>query len=363
MISSTMIILSSNFMVEVYYSTFNHLFSFSASLMCIFTANVFLPCRNNITWKMASKGGEFWYQPGGQFVDAFAKLEKLQIEQQLCDIVVKVAGKRFQAHKVVLIACCPYFEAMFLSGMAESKQREVDLQGVDPDAFDAILKLMYTGQICVTTENVQSVLSAASIFQIEHLKEACAKFLKKQLAPFNCLGIKAFAEVHGCSQLVEEAVKHSVSRFSEVAACDEFLTLSTDDVVQLLSRDDLKVHSEEDVFDAAVGWVSYDHSERAQMMPKLLAQVRLPLLSPAVLADKVRPNELIQNNLQCRDLLDEALILYHLLPERRCSISPQKTTARKCNFNMGVIYAVGGLNSVGGSLSSVEKWVWALSIH
>ena len=308
---------------------------------------------------MASKEGEYLYQPEGQFAEAFAKLEKLRINQQLCDIVVKVAGRRFHAHKVILITCCPYFEAMFLSGMAESKQTEVDLQGVEPDAFDAILKLLYTGQIRVTTENVQSVLTAASIFQIEHLKTACAGFLKKQLAPFNCLGIKAFAEVHGCSKLVEEAVKFSISRFTEVAACDEFSVLSTDDVVELLSRDDLKVHSEEDVFDAAVRWVGYDLSKRAQLMPKLLAQVRLPLLSPAVLADKVRPNELIQSNLLCRDLLDEALISYHLLPERRGSISPQKTKARKCNFNMGVIYAVGGLNSVGGSLSSVEKWVRA----
>lgn len=304
---------------------------------------------------MTSKEGEHVYQPDGLFSEAFAKLEKLRVNQLLCDIVVKVAGKRFHAHKVVLVSCCPYFEAMFLSGMTESKQTEVDLQGVEPDAFDAILKLLYTGQIHITTENVQSILSAASIFQIEHLKIACADFLKKQLAPFNSLGIKAFAEVHGCSKLVQDALKHTISRFTEVAVCDEFLMLSVDDVTELLSRDDLKVHSEEDVFDAAVRWVSYDLPERAQLMPKLLAQVRLPLLPPAVLADKVRPNQLIQSSIQCRDLLDEALISYHLLPERRSTIPPEKTKARKCTFNVGVIYAVGGLNSVGGSLSSVEK--------
>lgn len=302
------------------------------------------------------RDGPYLYKPEGHFADAFMKLAKLKAKNELCDIVIKIQGREFCGHKLVLISSCPYFEAMFLSGMVESRQQEVTLQGIiEPAAFEVVLDFLYTGRISITSENVQSILSAASILQLEHLKNACSDYLYKQLAPSNCLGIKAFAEVHGCPKLVEEAKKHAVSRFSKVAASEEFLTLGVDQVVDLISRDDLQVHSEEDVFDAAIGWINHDVPKRSEHIATVLKQVRLPLLSPAVLVDKVKNNEIIQNSLECRDLLDEALISFHLLPERRGSIPPQKTRARRCTLDAGVIYAVGGLNSVGGTLSSVEK--------
>ena len=300
------------------------------------------------------RDGKYIYKPGGHFTAVFSKLTKLKVSDELCDITIKIESREFRAHKLILISCCPYFEAMFLSGMSESRQQQVELQGIDPSAFEAILELFYTGKICITAESVQSILSAASIFQIEHLKGACSQFLQKHLAPSNCLGIKVFAEGHGCQQLAKQAMKYAVSRFTEVATCEEFLGQSIDQVVEILSRDNLRVHSEEEVFDIAVSWINFDSAHRSRYMATLLNQVRLPLLSPTVLADKVKSNPLIQNNLECRDLLDEALI-YHLLPDRRGSIPQQRTRTRRCTVDTGIVYAVGGLNSVGGTLSSVER--------
>lgn len=216
--------------------------------------------------------------------------------------------------------------------------------------------MLYTGQSRVNSENVQSVLTAASIFQVDPLKRFCADYLRQNLSPANCLGIRSFAEAHGCHTLAQSAFKHALAHFAEVVALDEFLALSPEQVVELLSRDDLQVTSEEEVFDAAVAWIEADRLARSEHMPLLLAQVRLPLLPPAVLADKVRSNLLVKRSLACRDLLDEALISYHLLPERRSSIPLQRLRARRCTLHAGIIYAVGGLNSVGGSLSSVEKY-------
>ena len=215
--------------------------------------------------------------------------------------------------------------------------------------------MLYTGQSRIDADNVQSILSAASIFQIEALKKGCSDFLCRNLSPSNCLGIRSFAEVHGCPSLAQSALKHAVSHFAEVAGQDEFLGLGLEQTTDLLSRDDLQVSSEEDVFDAIVAWIAADPPAHSEHMPLLLAQVRLPLLPPTVLVDRVRSNPLVQRSLPCRDLLDEALISYHLLPERRSAISSQRMRVRRCTLNAGVIYAVGGLNSVGGSLSSVER--------
>ena len=301
------------------------------------------------------KNEQCLYKPRDHFSDVFTRLSRLRKADQLCDISILISDKVFRAHKVVLISSSPYFEAMFLSGLAETHKDSVLIQDIEPDAFEAILDMMYDGKIMITVNNVQGILRAASIFQLDHLRQACSDFMTKQLSPQNCLGIKSFAESHGCYELMELAHRHSLSRFTEVSNSEEFLTLDMHQVSDMLGCDNLRVKSEEEVFDAAVGWINYNSESRAHHMAHLLRLIRLPLLSPAVLADKVKSNPLINSSFECRDLLDEALISYHLLPERRESIPIERKTLRSCYYDMGIIYAVGGLNSLGGTLSSVEK--------
>lgn len=301
------------------------------------------------------KSNCYLYRPKDHFSELFSHISKHRKNDIFCDITIIVADKKYRAHKIVLTAASPYFEAMFLSGMAESHQDSVELQNIDSAAFEAILDMIYGGEIFISVVTVQSILFAASIFQIDHLKMACSDFLIKELTPLNCLGIKMFAEVHGCYNLMETAHRHALSRFTEVCHSEEFLVLNLDQVTSMLTLDNLKVNGEEDVFDAAMGWINHSREDRSKHIAHLLRQVRLPLLSPAVLVDKVRTNPLISSNFECRDLLDEALISYHLLPDRRDSIPAERTTVRKCYYGMGIIYAVGGLNSLGGTLSSVER--------
>ena len=298
---------------------------------------------------------EYWYKPKAPFCETLKNLSKFRKNSLLCDVEIKVGYLEFQAHKNILAASSPYFEAMFLSGMAESRQKQVTLQGIDANAFDSIMGLIYEGQIRITTENVQSILSTASIFHIDHLKQACSEFLQNHLSPHNCLGIKSFAEVHGCRKLSLAALRHGLLHFSKVSTGEEYLRLRLDQMLEFLGRDDLKVESEEQVFDAAMRWIAYDSVNRSTYVAKVLSLVRLPLLSPQLLADKVKMNSLVAQNIECRDLVDEALISYHLLPERRTAIPSHKLQERKCLVNTGIIYAVGGLSSQDTTLSSVER--------
>ena len=299
--------------------------------------------------------GQCWYRPDQHFSDTFRKLATLRKSQQICDICIKIGNRKFYAHKAVLVASSPYFEAMFLSGMTECRQDEVELLETDPEAFDSLLNFFYEGEVCIERANVQSILSSASVFQVAHLKHACSEYLKGQLSPDNCLGIINFAEAHGCSKLKKAAERYALSRYVDVSKGEEFLMLTVDQVSDLLSKDNLRVTSEEDVYDSTMRWIHFDVQSRAVHLPFLLGKIRLPLMSPEVLVDKVKSNRLICNSLKCRDLLDEALLLYHLLPERSSRISSEKTRPRKCYYDTGVIYAVGGLNSLGGTLSSVER--------
>ena len=44
---------------------------------------------------------------------AFAVLDELRQQNQLCDVIIRVGDQDFVAHRVVLAATCPYFKGMF----------------------------------------------------------------------------------------------------------------------------------------------------------------------------------------------------------------------------------------------------------
>lgn len=51
----------------------------------------------------------------------------------------------------------------------------------------------------------QVLLPAASLLQLMDVRKNCCDFLQSQLHPTNCLGIRAFADVHACTELLQQA--------------------------------------------------------------------------------------------------------------------------------------------------------------
>jgi len=58
--------------------------------------------------------------------------------------------------------------------------------------------------------------------------------------------------------------------------------------------------SEEQVFEACMRWVKHDVEKRKEHLPELLSLVRLPLLTPLYITDRVRNEEHIRFSIQCR---------------------------------------------------------------
>lgn len=285
----------------------------------------------------------------------FSGLHSLRKEGKLCDIQLSVGDFKLKSHRVVLAAASSYFNAMFTGDLKESRQDKVALFGVEFSALEDLVNFCYTGRIEINVDNVQNLLSASSLLQLASVKQACVEFLHRVLHPTNCLGIRSFADTYSCVDLVEAADVFAVKNFSEVARSEEFLTLSPEEVVEMISREELNVRTEEEVFEAISAWVRREEDERKDFLPELLKNVRLPLISPQYLCDKVSTDELIKSNLACRDLVDEAKD-YHLMPERRCKLQSIRTKPRRWSEAAGLIYAIGGLTSSGEALSTVETY-------
>jgi hypothetical protein len=83
----------------------------------------------------------------------------------------KEGNKRIGAHKLILMARCPYFKAMFHSGLAESKQDTIILNEVTYSAFASLIEFLYTG--ATTTNNPTVLFELAHQYNVESLKEYC----------------------------------------------------------------------------------------------------------------------------------------------------------------------------------------------
>jgi len=259
-----------------------------------------------------------------QFVKAFVEMNALRKSEQLCDVILEVEGQRVPAHRIVLASLSEYFRAMFTGEMAESKQKVVTINGIEEASLRNLVEYAYTATIEVSEENVQSILPAASVLQFEEVKRACSEFLRRQLDADNCLGIKVFAEVHGCNDLKVAATVFSSRYFSQVRKREEFLKLSLDEIQAFLSNDQLNVKSEFEVYEAALEWLLHKEN-RAQHLYEILKFVRLPLLSAKELLRSVGQNQLVVSNPQCVELFVEA-VQCHMLPESSSKVTVARSS-------------------------------------
>ena len=173
-------------------------------------------------------------------------LHQLYLSCEFCDVHICVDSEVFQAHRNVLSAASPYFHAMFTSGLTEQGKDYVKIEDVSAKTFRLLLRFIYTGRlsrvnlsrsvICrlliavpvssgghllvmlhgnelhlrrslrcdmirkkslcflsvgeleVTTDTCQDLLTAADMLRVSEVMEACCTFLQQQLQPANCIG-------------------------------------------------------------------------------------------------------------------------------------------------------------------------------
>ncbi|KAL5240440.1 hypothetical protein ACI65C_007850 [Semiaphis heraclei] len=247
------------------------------------------------------------FKNGSHPVGVLDGLQSLRNDGVLCDISLKTDdGSMVFGHKNVLMAASPYFCAMFIN-FDESNKNLVNIRDLDSTALELLINYIYTGEIIVTEENVQSLLPAANLLQLDYVNGVCTKFMQTQLHPSNCLGMKAFADLHNCLELLTLSEAYIKKEFLYVAQCEEFLSLSYKEVVELISSNDLYVPYEEKMFECIINWVNYKLDSRKDLLPELMEHMHLPLVSIEYLLKKVVEEPLIKNSIKCKDYLIEAL--------------------------------------------------------
>ena len=195
------------------------------------------------------------------------------MKDQLCDIEICVGAKSIKCHRVVLACCSRYFHTMFLCEMVESRRSSVRIQDIDESALVDLVEFAYTAKVVLTVDNVQSLLYASSILQMDSVAAACCTFMKTHLHASNCIGIRTFAEQHGHDILVTCADSFIHHNFMDVVGCDEFVTMTVEHIDGLLASPELKVSGEVVVYEAVVKWVTHDPQSRGKHLALLMGKV------------------------------------------------------------------------------------------
>ncbi|CAL1545214.1 unnamed protein product [Lymnaea stagnalis] len=294
-----------------------------------------------------------------EFVNEGLAKENLELlyhfyqSRELCDVEINVGKKLFFCHRLVLACVSEYFRAMFQSQMTEATERSISIKDIEEDAMEKLIQYAYTSRIKLSTDNVQSILYAASILQIETVANACSNFMQSHLHPTNCIEVRSFAEAHNRVELIKTTDNYIRDNFISVSQNEEFLSMPIEILASLAASADLNVDSEEQVYTAILSWIKHDTEKRGEFLSSLLAMIKLPLLNPTFLVEQVEKDELIRNNLKCRDLLDEAksykMSQASLVPEINIT---ERSRPRKSYA--GVLFCVGGRGASGDPFKSIE---------
>ena len=212
--------------------------------------------------------------------NVFERLSKLRDNGDLCDVILIVNSNEIRAHRIVLAGCSQYFESMFIGEFAEPVNEPVFIEEVDEDSLTALVDFAYTSHIKLTDRNIYSIFEAADVLGFTGVKSACFKFFKQQMNKSNCIGTWLFAQDNNCTELLEASLKYIECNFLDIARGREFLSLDRPEVVsQLAALEDVAITSEEQVYEAVLGWVYYDLEKRRTHAPQVFEKVRFPSMS------------------------------------------------------------------------------------
>ena len=221
--------------------------------------------------------------------DIFSLIKDLSDQRktgELCDIIIKVNGRNYFAHKAVLGATSPYFRSMFTSCMKEQASKDIDLtSSLDlerPDSFKLMLDYIYTGEIEINVNNAEDMLRIADFLLFEDVKEYCKQFYLQHgnLNINNCFALSELAEQHNLVEVAHVAESMVQSRFHDYFVfCQDMNLLPESLLLHILSDKSLLRHAKDiDLMLFCFHWIRHDPYNRKNAINSLWDCICIPWL-------------------------------------------------------------------------------------
>lgn len=122
------------------------------------------------TYNNVEGPSEFCLRWNNYQMNLLSVFEQLLENQQFVDVTLCCeGGYSFKAHKIVLSACSPYFQALFNDTPCDHPI--IILKDVQWSHLKSILSFMYKGEIHVSQDQIGSLLKLAELLKIRGLSE------------------------------------------------------------------------------------------------------------------------------------------------------------------------------------------------
>uniref|UniRef100_A0A5K4FGI5 BTB domain-containing protein n=1 Tax=Schistosoma mansoni TaxID=6183 RepID=A0A5K4FGI5_SCHMA len=210
---------------------------------------------------------------------------------------------RFAAHRLILAAASPVFEAMFYGPMADcdnknlENRREYHIPDIHPKAFQIMLSYIYSDELLVENDInlLFYVLYATKKYILPRLTQICVEYLKDLITAENvCMMLDRsifFDEddlTRRCWHVIDVLAP-------DVLISQGLLTLNSNCVHDLVSRNTLNCQ-ESEVFAAVGRWAGAECnrlgirdvvSNRVQVAANILPLIRFPTMTLSDFAENV----------------------------------------------------------------------------
>ena len=119
--------------------------------------------------------------------------------------------------ELILMQCLSLLNSHIHVKSGEKKKKEHSQLSL----FESFL---FVAEITICENNVQPLLTAASLLMMQSVRDACSSFFERFLDETNAIGINCFAELHGTQELTKKAKRFVLKRFSQVL-CELLITI------------------------------------------------------------------------------------------------------------------------------------------
>ena len=236
-------------------------------------------------------------------VEMMQRLNIQRRNEDSCDVILEVGSgddrARLKAHRNVLCAASPFFYNALNTEMKEKKEGVIRLEEASKGLMEDILEYLYTGHVEISERNAVDFLGMADYLIIPSLKAKSSEVITQSMSHTNCLLFNYAAMRYQCTELQERTRNFIFANFMSVTASEDFLELSRKQLEEWISRDEIQVKSEEEVFQVIVNWIEKRESGEHEEFFQLLHHVRLMYLPRSYIFNVILPHPLVKNSGTC----------------------------------------------------------------
>lgn len=259
-------------------------------------------------------------------------LNNFRKDQINCDATLVVEGQKFHAHRNILAASSSYFYKLFAQQGHKKKKSKVSvvIPEISLSVTEELMQYLYTGFVELTSTNVQGLIRASIVLDLVRLKDLGCEFLQNELNLEICVRTFQFADKNHCLDLRTVSKAFINENFRHVSKTEAFLRLTSVQIEEFISDDDIVIDREEDVYEATLNWVKHDAKTRSIHFSRLFQHIRLTSVSKYYLHTNVGGEELVKGNRSCIDILLNAMKVLSLMSPDSLEVTPPFIKPRKC---------------------------------